>query len=261
MSDDEDRPRDASSAADHGWSDPLDRDPTVEAVDWTRVVVPDDISSLTADIRALRRERRHARLRTRLRRALARPGLPSLSAIAAVVAGVAIAATLISVVGSATSSKSPAAAPLAHPNAPVGQPRGLLPGVALQAADGTSVDSRALRPSVLALIPLQCQCVPLLNRLADDAASQSLPLVVVAPTLHDAEAGALPGRLDQGTTRVLYDRSDALATGVAASGLTVVLLDRDGTIFSIIRALAPSAPSPLTAVLHQMLAQNLRVNG
>ncbi len=260
MPDDDDRPRDASSAAGGGWSDPLDRDPTVEAVDWSTVIVPDDISSLTGDIRALRRERQRARLRARLHRALARPGLPSLTAIAGMLAVVAIAATLISVVGSATSSKNPAALPLARSSVAVGDPRGLLPSVTLQAADGTTVDSRALRPSVLALIPLQCQCVALLNRLADEAASQSLPLIVVAPTLHDAEAGALPGRLDQDTTRVLYDRSDALATGVHASGLTVVLLDRDGTIFSVMK-LKPSTQSPLTGVLHQMLAQSPPADG
>jgi len=222
--------------------------------------VPDDISSLTGDIRALRRERQRARLRAQLHRALGRPGLPSLTVIATVLAVVAIAATLISVVGSATSSKSPAALPLARSDVAVGQSRGLLPSVTLQAADGTSVDSRALRPSVLVLIPLRCQCVPLLNRLADDAASQSLPLVVVAPTLGDAEAAALPGRLDQGTTRVLYDRSDALATDLNASGLTVVLLDRDGTIFSKFE-LAPSAHSPLAGVLHQMLAQSPPAHG
>ena len=140
-----------------------------------------------------------------------------MTALAMTVAGftlAAIVATLLSLMDPDASSRGPSKLPIAsHPSAAVGQQYGLIPNVALQTGSGNTVSAQSLRPGVLALIPLHCQCAPLLTRLAGDAAAQTLPLMVVAPTVADAdaEAAALSGQLDAGHTEVYYDSSGALA--------------------------------------------------
>lgn len=254
MPDDEDRPRDASSAAGDGWSDPAHGDPAVDDTEWADTRAPDDISELTAEIAAYRRELRHARWRVLLRRLMRRPGITSLSLIAAGLAVAALVATLITALEPDAKHHAPAALPLAHPTAPVGQPHGLLPDVSLQSMNGPSVASRSLRPAVLALIPLNCQCVPLLNTLASEAYTQALPLVVVAPTVADAEAAALVGQLDRGVPRVLYDSSGTLAADFETEGVTILALDRDGTVFDVERNVPASGSATLTGRLRSMVA-------
>lgn len=260
MPDDDDRPRDASSAADHGRSDPARNDPALDDTEWANAVAPDDIRALAGDIAAYRREVRTARRRARTRRWFARPGVTSLSMIAAGFAIAAVLATLFTVLEPRSVGKPPAALPLAHPSVAVGQPGGLLPDVALQAFGGNSVGSRALRPGVLALIPLHCQCVPLLNSLASGAYAETLPLIVVAPNVVDAEAATLSGQLNRGAD-VYYDSSDALATDLGARGVTLVILDRDGTIYDLQRDVPSAGSSNLAGLLQTMLAPKARTSG
>jgi hypothetical protein len=246
MPDDDDRPRDAGSAADP---------------EWALVAAPDDISALAGDIASYHREQRSARRRERLARWFARPGIVPLSLTAAGLALAAIVATLLALLEPDAAGKSLSALPLAHPSSQVGQPHGLMPDVALQAVGGDSVSSLSLRPGVLALIPLHCECAPLLNGLAGAAYAQKLPLIIVAPTVADAEATALSGQLDRGTTKVFYDSAGALARDFGASGLTLVILDRDGTIFHVQKAVATQASSHLNILLQQMLAPKARASG
>jgi hypothetical protein len=249
MPDDDDRPRDAGSAADPAWS---------------LAVAPDDISTLAPDIAAYHRELRAASRRKWLGRLFARPGITALAMTVAGLALAAVVATLLSVIDPQGAHKGPSALPLAaHPSAQAGQLHGLLPDVALQGVGGNSVRSRTLRPAVLALIPLHCECAGLLNGFADAAAAAKLALVVVAPTVEDAEATALSGQLTHGRTEIFYDSAGALATdfAVAGTGVTLVVLDRDGTIFHIQQAVPSTASSHLNTLLQQMLAPRAQAGG
>jgi hypothetical protein len=75
----------------------------------------------------------------------------------------------------------------------------------------------------------------------------------VAPP-HDAEVAALTGRLDQGRVKVYSDAGNVLAGAVKATGLTLVVVARDGTVFSIARSVTAQRPSSLTVSLTEMLA-------
>jgi hypothetical protein len=249
MPDDDDRPRDAGSAADPAWS---------------LAAAPDDIRSLAPDIAAYHRELRSAGRRKWFRRFFARPGITALAMTVAGLALAAVVATMLSVIDPHGPHNAPSALPLAaHPSAAVGQVHGLLPDVALQDVEGNSLPSRTLRPAVLALISLHCDCAGLLNGFADAAASAKLPLVVVAPTVADAEATALSGQLTHGQTEIVYDRTGALATdfGVAGTGVTLVVLDRDGTVFHVQQAVPSTASSHLSTLLQQMLAPTAQAGG
>jgi hypothetical protein len=258
--DDDDRPRDTSGAADHGWSDPAHNDPTLADGDWSHAVAPDDISGLENDIAAYRRELRTARRNELLGRLFAHRGVTSLSIIMAGLALAAALATVITLIQPDSSHKGPSALPLAHPSVQVGEPHGLFPDVSLQGPYGRSVSSRTLRPSVFALIPLHCNCVRLLNNLAGVAYSDSVPLRVVAPTVSDAEATALSGQLNRGA-EVYYDKSGSLASDLDAQGVTVVLLDRDGTIFSVQKSVPASGSTTLDGLLEEMLSPAARASG
>jgi hypothetical protein len=247
MADDDDRPRDAGSAADPAWS---------------TAAAPDDISSLALDIAAYHRELRVARRRAVLRRVFARPGVTALAMTAAGLALAAVVALLLNLMDPEVMHKGPVALPIAaHPSAAAGQTHGLIPDVALQSPSGDSVPSRTLRPAVLALLPLHCDCAPLLNSLADGAATATLPLVVVAPTVADAEATALSGQLTKGNPEVFYDSAGTLARDFGATGLTLVILDRDGTIFSVQKSVSSEAGSHLEPLLQQMLAPRAQASG
>jgi hypothetical protein len=253
MPDDDDRPSDASSAADPAWS---------------VAVAPDDISSLAADIAAYHREQRAARRRERLHRLFARPGISALAMTAAGLAIAAIVATLLTLTEPPAISKGPSPLPLAaSPVASPGQVHGLMPDVTLKSAAGKTVGVQTMRPAVFALIPPHCSCVQLLNDLSSAAAEQSMGLNVVAPTTPDADASALLGQLDRGRPEVYFDTAGRLAAGLAAptgapaAGVTLILVDRDGTIASIQPGVTAEASTNLSAALGQMLAPKAQVGG
>jgi hypothetical protein len=219
MPDDDDRPSDASSAADASWAD---------------VVAPNDISELVADIEAYHRELRRGRRAAWRTRVLSRPGVLPLSivSIALVLAGVV--ATLLTVL--APSSRNTAVSPLplaGGTTASAGSIHGLLPQVKL-AEDAQYVMSRQLRPGLVALVPPACGCATVLNQLAGQADEVGYSLDVVLPV--EPEAQPLSAALKTGKPRVLVDISapDHMAQslyGLAhASRLTVLLVQRDGVI-------------------------------
>jgi len=230
--DEEDRSLDASSAADPGWADAL---------------APDDIRELARDIQAYRREQRAERRRERFHWLYLRPGAAPMSLAVAALALAAIIATVLTVMAPASGRPSPL--PLAHSAAAAGTRGSVLTNVSLADITGTKTPVELLRPAVMAVIPLNCGCQPLLSALAAHAAVARLKLVVVAPK-SDAEAGALSGRIGSG--RVYYDTTGAMHSDFGASGVTVVLLDRDGTVFSV-QPNVTAQPGNLVPLLQQML--------
>jgi hypothetical protein len=241
--DDDDRPRDASSAADSGGTDAAHA-----AASWSDAVAPDDISDLAADIAAYRRERRAAHRRELIRSLLARRGAGAVSLfVAALVAVAAVAA--ISVLTSGRSQ--PAARPLAKTTVTAGQQGSLLRNVALTDLRGRTIQAQSLRPALVAVIPLRCNCQPLLTSWADKAASAHVQMVVVAPTVQDPEATALGGQLENGT--VYYDRTGQLARDFHVTKPTGVLVNRDASVYRVLSGAAPDANVPLVSLLQQML--------
>ncbi|HVW81911.1 MAG TPA: hypothetical protein VHB69_13320 [Mycobacteriales bacterium] len=248
MPDEDDRPRDASGSADRPAG--ADADAT-----WSDIVVPDDISELSRDVAAYRREVRHAARARRVRRILARRGaVPALVLTGAtLLAG--IVAVLLTMMAPRTLGHPPAATALAAPTKPPGTLHGLVPSAALRTQDGTLVDTRSavLRPEVYALVPVSCGCGELLNALSGQAGSEQLRLGIVIPAAKDDTTTSLLTDLHRGRPSVFYDSHATFATAVASSGVTVVVVAADGTIYDVEKNITDPATTNLDAVLQSML--------
>jgi hypothetical protein len=249
MAEDDDRPGDASSAANASWAD---------------VVVPDDISGLAADVEAYRRECRRDRRRAWQARVMSRPGILPLSivSIALILAG--IVATLLTVLAPSPGTSTVSPLPLANSNLRVpGVIGGLVPPVSLIGDAATPVSATVLRPSVLALVPAGCRCTPLLNQLADSANQIGYPLNVVAPSR--ADASTFSSDVTEGKARIFFDPlvatqpKKSLYQGMKAAGLTIALIQRDGRIYDVTTKLT-SVPTGLNAQLETMHA-DVRASG
>ena len=196
------------------------------------VVVPDDISELQPDIEAYRREQRRAH--PGFLRRLTYTGIwRQWSALAGVIAGALALCAVIFVVltvGDTGGTHLAPSAPIAvAPAAPVGAVGGLLPDVTVRAETGDPVALRQLRPAVLALIPMHCDCAGVVATLAGQAAEVDMPLVVVAPAATDAEVASMPGRTHLGQVSAVFDDAHVLADTYVASGITVVVVAPDAT--------------------------------
>jgi hypothetical protein len=240
MPDEDDRPSDASSAADASWAD---------------VVVPDDISSLVMDVAAYHRELRRARRLAWRTRVLSRPGVLPLSIMSVGLVLAGVVATLLTVLSPSTRDPSLARLPLATTGvAAVGAIGGLLPQVTLT-QDSSPVSSRSMRPAVVALVPVNCNCTPLLNAVAGEAYGIDYPLdVVVSPSTPDL--GGEAADLTAGKPQVLLDANypsnvaQSMYGQLHAAGLTFVLVERDGVIYDIQRSV--TADPSLNAELQTM---------
>lgn len=172
------------------------------------VVVPDDISALDAEVRALRRERRAAARRRRLgpvRRAAA-PLIVIAMVLAAGIAGLVLVLP-----------RRPGllpAAPLASADSGVGRVRGLVPDVRVGLADGSTRPVRDYRPAVLALVPTGCACEAALRESSLSAARHQVQFVLVDPTTPTA----VTGRGDRGVILRVTDTSGTLARTYGATG-------------------------------------------
>jgi hypothetical protein len=223
--DDDDRLRDASGAADAGWSEPETADAT-----WADVAAPDDISELAKDIAAYHREARANRRRAVVDRYIARHSAAPLTLTLAALAVIAIVATVLT---AAHRPQRAVAAPLATSVAATGHVGDLLPPVTLQpAGTGTATrGSQTLRPGVVAVMPPRCGCVDTLVRQAAlaDGVQTNYYAVAAGPS---ADADALTGQLRRGG--VYVDESGVLASSVGARTLTLVLVEGDGKIVGVV---------------------------
>lgn len=222
----------------------------------TGVVVPDDISALARDIATYRREVRRAARARRRRALLARRGVVPGLVLTAAVLFAGLVAVMLTVLGPRPAGPPPAATKLAAPAQAPGTLGGLLPSATLHAQDGTPIDTHnpALRPQVFALVPAQCGCGDLLNALSGQAGSERLRLAIVVPTAVDDSASAIIDSIDRGLPSVYFDPGTTLATGVSgASGVTVVVVDTDGTIYDIEPGITDAATTRLDAQLQSML--------
>jgi hypothetical protein len=232
VSDEDERPRDAGSAAAPG--SPASDQPDLS---WSEAAAPDDISALAKDIQAYHRERRAARRHERFGRYAVRPGASALTATIGVLAIVAVLVTLITGLGPHRSPTTLPALPLASPTAAAGTVGGLLPATGLTSATGDTVIAQNLRPGVVAVLPSGCVgCADLVVSLARSASAAShdrIPTYVVAPA-DSADADALRGQLASEDAVFTVDGS-GLADALDREGLTLALVGQDGTIRQIYR--------------------------
>lgn len=202
------------------------------------VLVPDDLSDLQADVEAYHRELRQSARRRRITRITAsrawqRLALPSAVAVGSLTVAAAVFAILT--LGHPTRVAGPPPDPVATaPSAAVGQIGGLLPDVTVRTSDG-AMHIRELRPALVALVPLRCDCKSLLDALSGQAAEVGVPLVVVAPANQDAEVDALAGQLHHGTVEPVFDLHGELAQTYAREGVTVLGMRPDATVSFIQR--------------------------
>jgi hypothetical protein len=221
--DDDDLPGEGRrSGGDPSWADSL--------------VVPDDISALDAEVRALRRERRAAARGRRLRRVfpLHRLSAPVVVVVLVLAAGVT---GLILLFQPRRPVASPAA-PLATSSARIGQAGGLVPDVPLTFADGSTRSVRDYRPAVLALVPTGCACDAALRESSLAAARHRVTFLLVDRTA----PGPTVTRGDRGTILRGTDPTGALARTYGASAEqahaagspVLVLVSGDGRVARVL---------------------------
>lgn len=226
------------------------------------MVVPDDLRELASDVAAYHRELRQARRRERRHRLFARPAVLPLTIVAAAIVLAGLVATLLTAFAPSTTDPALMTQPLADPSAPAGQVNGLLPDVVLRDVHRTPLPATGLRPGVVALVPAGCGCGTGLATLAGQANEVADQLFVVVPAApgSDPEATRFPNQLSShGRSQVLYDEGGALASALRATGITVVLVQGDGTIYSITRSATPG--SHLLDAELQELADVTKVTG
>ena len=201
------------------------------------VVIPDDISALDAEVRALRRERRARDRRDRLRRLLGPRGVagPLVIVVLLMVAGVASLLVLFQPRRPVTTP-----APLATP----GRNDGLLPDLPVRLPDGTSRSLRSFRPAVLARAPIGCDCDRTLAEVGTATVEHGVQFALV-----DRRVPPLPAGLDDAGTFRLAERTGALAARYRAEtggrrnagGPVLVLVGPDGRVVRVLAEPIPPA--------------------
>jgi hypothetical protein len=195
-----------------------------------RIVIPDDLSELDAEVRALHRERRVQRRRERLRRLTGsrRAGGPLLLVVLLLIAGVTGLLVMFQprrTAGSVT---------------PLGsvQAERRLPDVTVRIVDGTSRRIRDFRPAVFALAPNGCNCDRQLVKAGTAAHGHNLRFYLV-----DRLPPALPAGLPQASTTRLVEATGLVAERYGAEkngrrvagGLVLVLVSAGGDVVRVLQ--------------------------
>lgn len=240
-----------------------------EPLAWaTDLTVPDDISSLEADIQQFAREqqaaRRHARLEhiflTRRWRAYGISG-PMVIAALLLVAVFGAILVVFGPRGTGADTGAPRAEPLATPRSPPGRLGGLLPAVTVRrlpsgalraggsntaaptsATGGVVASTRDLkRPAALVLVPPRCACSAAVSHALQVTAVHSLNGYVVTDAAADTAAYLRP---DATLGAGLIDEKDTLLAdyGRGAGGPTLVVVRADGVVAAIQPGLSTTTP-------------------
>ena len=221
-----------------GRHDDLDAD----ELEGLALLVPDDARSLDEDRRAYYlelRTRADGRTRAPRRTLLRRMPAPVLvfvvlAVFALIGSGLAALTPHGGTVGgfSTPLATSPAAAP--------GQVGGLLP-TGTVTINGQRIDTRAMRPAVLALVPDSCgNCAPILFELLKQTSAAGLRLVLVGSSSQTDRLAAFNGDTLEGTALVAVDADGTLASTFDAVGVTAVLVHSDGIVGDIALDLTPN---------------------
>jgi hypothetical protein len=216
--DDEERPGDTGGAS---WVD--------------KIVVPDDISELDAEVRALRRERRVQRRKDRLRRLTGsgRTTGPVLLVAVLLVAGMAGLLVLFQPRRTAGTVAALDTAPTADH---------LLPDVLVTLVDGSRRAVRDFRPGVFALAPVDCDCDAALLAAGTAAHRHNVTFFLLDRTLPP-----LPAGLTAATATRLIEPSGTISEKYAAEkdgrrvgpGPVLVLVGASGQVQRVLPEASP----------------------
>lgn len=207
------------------------------------VVVPDDARELDRDVQAYRREVRWEHWRYRCRRAFSPVKhhgvvLPLLAGIL-VVAAMSTAVLVLAVRSAEQPRESfgTSASPGTNPETDPGR----LPDLRVTVA-GTAESLRDLRPAVLALAPAHCRCTGARKALIRQSRRYGVPVYLVESGPGAPEREKLAGRLGGAEgPEVLEEPRGVLAERYRVSGLTAILVSRDGTVAAVRRDLRPTS--------------------
>jgi len=206
------------------------------------IVIPDDARELDRDVQAYQRELRALRRRrraSRLRRPLTRDGM-----VLPLLAGCLMLALLTStllIMFAADQTGMPQLPPRPavarqSPSA-AGRIGGLLPLSAVVIGNKSIPLRTVARPSVLTLVPLDCQCASTLQKLSTQAAQAHVLVYLVGTNGSMQQLARLAAAAGQTAARIADDAKNILATTYRARGVTAILVRSDGTVASVIREL------------------------
>lgn len=212
--------------------------------DLLRVVIPDDLRELDAEVAAYRREldavRKSERRQRRLHRFTprwARGGLPSpiFTAVLLIIATTGLLLSVFAPVTREAQHDLPVTS-LAHPAIAEGLPGGLLPETTL-VADNNRLSSRGIRPAIFALMPAHCDCAALVRQIVGQANEQKPSIYVVLVSAGtDTTAAKLADASDAGNRLPIgvNDLKGKLAATYHAdrSLPTLLLVRADGVLAS-----------------------------
>ena len=212
--------------------------------EWAGFVVPDDISELEPEIRAVRGELPMAEERSRRARLgrifetprWQRSGLSG-PLVAVVLLAVLAFASLVFLLRPAT-PPSPTPRPLAKPTVAPGVAEALLPDLAVPVGRTGSVRLRNLRPAVIVLVPAKCDCTPLIADVITSTTASRLNVLV----LGERQDPPLPRTAPQDRVRAGTDTGGQLAMTYQAGPAPMVLFVRsDGTVARVMHNAEPGA--------------------
>jgi hypothetical protein len=211
------------------------------------IEIPDDARELDRDVQAYHRELRALRRQRLLRRLagpIARDGMV-LPLLASCLALTLLAGTLLTMFTTrradapVTQAQTPTTPQSASPG--VGQVGGPLPASTVQ-ADGKPVHLSTVRPAMLALVPAGCHCAAAVKEISIQASKANVEVYLIAVGRSVSEVKAMaPAHAKTVSILVASDTHGALTSAYHPSGLTVVLVDRVGSVRSVQRNLGPAA--------------------
>ena len=216
------------------------------------IVVPDDARELDRDVQAYQRELRALRRKrrvSRLRGPLTRDGM-----VLPLLAGCLMLALLTSTLlimfaadqtgapdsqRSSTAQSQPKNTPTTQ--AAAGQLNGPLPTAAVKIG-GKSVSLRtvtAAMPSVLTLVPPDCNCAAELRQLSGQAARADVLVFLVGTPAVTPQLNRLAAATGQPSSRIAIaeDTDNVLGRTYGQKGLTAILVRQDGTVAMVIHQL------------------------
>jgi hypothetical protein len=226
-----------------------DRSGEAGGASWVdRIVIPDDLSELDAEVRALRRERRVQRRRQRLRRLTGsgRTGAPLLLVVLLLVAGIAGLLVMFQPRRTAGNVTTLGAAQTADH---------LLPDAVVTLVDGTTRRVRDFRPAVLALAPIGCGCNAELLAAGTASHRHNLNFYLVDRSLPSLP----PGLTDRTAIRLveptgtISQRYDAEKNGRRIAGGPVLVLVGGGG--QVVRVLPEASPRTLESELSALVPE------
>jgi hypothetical protein len=219
------------------------------------IVVPDDARELERDVVAYHREVRQRRRKERWRRM----GIPlflrygiAAPFIASAVLIALISGVLMTVIAPRQTSRSlPSTAPVA-PKGAAGQIGGPLPNVSLSINGTHALIPEKIHTGIIAIVPAHCGCDQLIKQLAGEATGEQVPVYLVSDQQSAKDVHDLYWKAAKGTASTVSDPSDVLATTYHASGLTAILVHRDGVVGKVLRDLKSHTDLDLAPDLRQL---------